>query len=96
MYDHERSLVNDMKAAGKPFALIGVNVNDKLERIQQATEEKGLNWRNFFCGDDNTIPSLYNIKGFPTVVFIDAEFIVRGVAHGPNDALIEQLLDEVK
>ena len=96
MYDHERSLVNDMKAAGKPFALIGVNVNDELEKIQKATAEKGLNWRSFFCGEDQTIPELYNIKGFPTVVFIDSKFVVRGVSHGPNDALIDELLDEVE
>lgn len=95
MYDHERSLVNDMEAAGKPFALIGVNVGDDLETIQQATEEKGLNWRSFFCGEDQTIPKLYNIQGYPTIVFIDADFIVRGIDHKPNDELIDQLLSEV-
>lgn len=96
MYDHERSLVNEMKQAGEPFALIGVNVNDKLEKIQQATAEKGLNWRSFFCGEDKTIPELYNIAGYPTVVFIDAQGIVRGTSHGPNDALIHELLAEMK
>ncbi len=95
MYDHERSLVNEMKTAGKPFALIGVNVGDSLEDIKQATAEKNLNWRSFFCGDDKAIPKLYDIKGYPTVIFIDAEGMVRGKSHGPNDALIHQLLDEI-
>ena len=96
MYDHERSLVNEMKKAGKPFALIGVNVGDDLEDIQRATKEKNLNWRSFFCGDDNSIPELYNIKGFPTVVFIDAQGVVRGKNHGSNDGLIEELLAEIE
>jgi len=96
MYDHERSLVNEMKKAGKPFALIGVNVNDKLEKIQKATKEKDLNWRSFFCGRDTTIPDSYSIQGYPSIVFIDAKGVVRGVGHGPNDALIDALLAEVQ
>jgi len=96
MYDHERSLVNKMEKAGKPFALLGVNVNDPLEKIQAAKVEKGLNWRSFFCGEDQTIPQLYNIQGFPTVVFIDAKGVVRGVGHGHNDEFVDQLLDEVE
>ncbi len=96
MYDHERSLVNEMKKAGEPFALVGVNVNDKLERIKKAVEEKGLNWRSFFCGTDHSIPKLYNVKGYPTVVIIDAEGIVRSVAHGEQDDVIKKLLAEMK
>jgi len=96
MYDHERSLVTKMKQAGEPFALIGANVGDELEKIQQATVEKGLNWRSFFCGDDPKIPSLYNIQQYPTIVIIDAEGIVRGVSHQTNDELIYELLAEMK
>ena len=96
MYDHERSLVNEMKKAGKPFALIGVNVNDKLEKIQKATVEKDLNWRSFFCGRDTTIPDSYNIKGYPSIVFIDSKGVVRGVSHQPNDAIIHAMLAEMK
>lgn len=96
MYEHERSLVTKMKQDGKPFALIGVNVGDSLEKIQQATAEKGLNWRSFFCGEDPKIPSLYNIQQYPTIVFIDGEGVVRGVSHQTNDELIHELLDEMK
>ena len=96
MYDHERSLVNKLKEAGKPFAMIGVNWNDELENIKQAKVEKGLNWRSFFCGKDYSIPELYNVQGFPTIVFIDAKGIVRGASRSPNDEFIEELLAEVK
>ena len=96
MYDHERSLVNEMEKAGKPFALIGVNVGDKLEDIKKAVEEKELNWRSFFAGEDRTIPGDYNVKGYPTVVIIDAEGIVRSAAHGAQDDVIEHLLAEME
>ncbi|MFK7766097.1 MAG: TlpA family protein disulfide reductase [Mariniblastus sp.] len=96
MYDHERSLVNEMKEAGEPFALVGVNCGDELETIKKAVKEKGLNWRSFFCGKDRTVSNEYGIKGFPTVIIIDAEGIVRSVAHGTQDDMIKKLLAEMK
>ena len=96
MYDHERSLVNDMKKAGKPFALIGVNVGDSLEHIKNAVEENELNWRSFFAGNDSTIPDSYNVKGYPTVVIIDADGIVRSAAHEAQDDVIHELLAEME
>ena len=96
MYDHERSLVNEMEKAGKPFALVGVNVGDSLDHIKKAVKEKELNWRSFFAGEDRTIPDSYNVKGYPTVVIIDAEGIVRSAAHEPQDDVIEALLAEME
>ncbi len=96
MYDHERSLVNEMEKAGKPFALVGVNFNDTLEDIQKAVKEKELNWRSFFCGEDSSVVEAYNVKGFPTVIIIDAEGIVRSAAHEAQDDIIEELLAEME
>ena len=95
MYDHERSLVSEMDEAGKPFALIGVNFNDELDAIKAAVKEKNLNWRSFFCGTDGTIPESYDVVGFPTVVIIDANGVVRSKAHEPQDDVIDQLLAEI-
>ena len=96
MYDHERSLVNEMEKAGKPFALIGVNVGDSLDHIQNAVKEKELNWRSFFAGEDKTIPDDYNVRGYPTVVIIDADGVVRSAAHGAQDDWLEYLLAEME
>jgi hypothetical protein len=97
MYDHGRSLVNEMKEAGEPFALIGVNVNDELEHIQSVVKEKNLNWRSFFAGEDLTIPTDYNIQAFPTIVIIDAQGIVRSVGHDEHQIdVIHELLAEMK
>jgi hypothetical protein len=97
MYDHERSLVTEMEKAGKPFALVGVNVGDSLDRIKKAVEENELNWRSFFAGEeDSTIPDSYNVQVYPTVVIIDADGIVRSAANGPQDDVIEELLAEME
>jgi hypothetical protein len=96
MYDEERSLVSEMEKAGKPFALIGVNVNDELGHIQSVVKEKALNWRSFFAGRDPAIPESYGVQGYPTVVIIDADGVVRSAAHGPQNDWIEHLLDEME
>ena len=80
-----------MEQAGEPFALIGVNVGDELEHIQSVVEEKNLNWRSFFAGEDPTIPMDYNIQGFPTIVIIDADGIVRSVSHGQPEDVVHQV-----
>ena len=93
MYAHERALVDRLK--DKPFALVGFNFGDELEHIQNAVKEKNLIWRSFYGGRDQTVPSKYDVKGYPTVVIIDAQGVIRSVGHGPNDDLIDELLAEM-
>ncbi|MEM7456522.1 MAG: hypothetical protein AAF456_19410 [Planctomycetota bacterium] len=93
MYDHERSLVTEME--GKPFKLIGVNFGDELDHIKAAVKDNNLNWRSFFLGEDPTVVEGYAVRGFPTVLIIDADGIVRWVGHGSNDDLINELLAEM-
>ena len=96
MYDEERSLVSEMEKAGKPFALVGVNFNDKLEHIQSVVKDRDLNWRSFFAGTDPAIVESYGVQGFPTIVIIDADGVVRSAAHGPQNDWIEFLLNEME
>jgi hypothetical protein len=94
MFDHERSLVNKM--AGKPFALVGVNVNDELEHVRQVVKDKELNWRSFFEGESDNATSLFKVQGFPTVYLLDHEGIVRHRYLGPPDpAELDQRIDEL-
>ena len=90
MYGHERALVKELK--DKPFALVGYNVGDELEHIQAVSKEKALIWRSFFGGEDPTVPEKYNVRGYPTVIIIDAEGVIRSIGHEENDALIHELL----
>lgn len=94
MYDHERSLVKRLK--DKPFALVGVNHGDGLEDIQRATKEKNLIWRSFFTGEDPEIIEEYDVRGFPTIMILDANGVVRSVGHRTDDATIEELLADME
>lgn len=93
MYGHERALVERLK--DQPFALVGYNFGDELEHIQDAVVENNLTWRSFFGGKDRTVPEKYAVQGFPTIVIIDAEGVIRSVGHRTNDELIEELLAEM-
>lgn len=93
MYEHERSLVSELK--DKPFALVGFNYGDELEHIQNAAREKHLIWRSFFGGDDKATVEKYEIEGFPTIMIIDATGVIKSIGHGPNDKLIDELLADM-
>ncbi len=93
MFDHERSLVN--KLAGKPFALIGVNVGDELEVVKKVVKERELNWRSFFDGDSEKIVGQYGIEGFPTILLLDQDGIIRHKFVGVKPAVLDKAIDEM-
>jgi hypothetical protein len=99
MFDHERSLVNRM--AGKPFALIGVNVGDELDQVRKVVADRGLNWRSFFEGESDRATNSYSIQGYPTVYLLDEQGIIRHRFLGPPhpkelDAKIDELVSRVQ
>jgi hypothetical protein len=86
MYPHERSLVEEMK--DKPFALIGVN-SDNIERAKKAIAENNLNWRSFWAGPQGTrgpIPTAWGVRGWPTIVVLDAEMKIQYRGHNGDEA----------
>ncbi|MFM1872442.1 MAG: hypothetical protein RL398_1864 [Planctomycetota bacterium] len=86
MFPHERSLVEEMK--GKPFALIGVNSDDR-ERAQASVQKNNLNWRSFWAGPGRTrgpIPTAWGIQGWPTIVILDPEGVIRYRGHDGEEA----------
>ncbi len=100
MYPHERSLVKKM--AERPFALIGVNSDRDLDKLHARLKEESINWRSFWCGELGTsgeIPSLWNVRGWPTVYFIDHHGVIRQKSVGAPDNLdemIESLVSEAE
>ena len=86
MYPHERSLVEEMK--NKPFALIGVN-SDDLDRAKKAIAENDLNWRSFQNqpeGAETAISSTWGVRGWPTIVILDAEMKIHYRGHDGHAA----------
>jgi len=101
MYPHERSLVEEMK--DKPFALIGVNSDQTVERAKKAIAENNLNWRSFQNkGNGGEISKDWAVKGWPTVVILDSEMKIHYRGHSGDEAtevakaLVEKMTAEKK
>lgn len=97
MFAHERSLVEKYK--GKPFALLGVNLDASREQLRKAQEKEHLNWRSWWDGAAGPIALKWNVEGLPTLFLIDHQGLVRWQAPGvPDlkhlDELIEKLVQE--
>jgi hypothetical protein len=98
MYGHERSLVKQL--ADKPFALIGVNSDRDLEKIQQTVKDKNITWRSFWNGPEGTggpISKKWGVQGWPTIYVLDAEGVIRykNVRGAKMDDAVSTLLAEM-
>jgi hypothetical protein len=99
MYPHERSLVK--RLANEPFALIGVNSDTDLGKLQKRMEEENISWRSFWNGPKGTrgpISATWNVQGWPTIYVIDHKGVIRykGVSEERMDEAVDALLAEMK
>ena len=81
MIPHERSLVTKFK--NRPFALIGVNSDGTdteagLANYRRNAEQMNVNWRSFRNeGSSPPISQAWNVRGWPTLYYIDHRGIIR-------------------
>lgn len=98
MFAHERSLVQ--KYQNRPFALLGVNLDDKLETLRQIQKKEQLNWRSWW-DDGGVIADHWNVSGIPALFLLDQKGIIRWQQVGVPDSKeldkrIEQLVKEAE
>jgi hypothetical protein len=97
MVPHERSLVKRLE--GKPFALLGVNLDNSKENMKKAEESHEITWRSWFDGREGSIGKQWHIKYLPTIYLLDAKGVIRykGLREDKeiNEA-VDALLKEVK
>ena len=99
MWPHERSLVKQL--AGKPFAVIGVNVSEKnAADLKKVVEKENLVWRSF--SDPRTsegwgvISKKWNLSGTPTIYLIDPKGVIRHKwLGGPGDKVVDKAVEEL-
>jgi hypothetical protein len=99
MFPHERSLVE--KYQGRPFALLGVNLDVDPAILLRVQEKERLNWRSWFDGQGGPIAREWGVTALPTLYLIDHKGIIRYESEGvpPTDELekkIEALVKEVE
>ena len=104
MWPHERSLVKQL--AGKPFAVIGVNISEpNTSALKKVVEKENLTWRSF--SDPPTsegrgaIAKKWNLAGTPTIYLIDHKGVIRhkwlgGAREKVIDKAVDELIQEVE
>ena len=74
---------------GRPFALIGVNSDKDLDKINAIIKKKKLNWRSFQnspAGAKSKISTDWAVKGWPTLVVIDENMKIQYRGHNGHEA----------
>ena len=95
---HERELAERFK--GRPFTLLGVDCDSDKATALKVMKEQGITWPNWNDGDpgEGPIAQTYHVRGYPTIVIIDA----KGVIRSPNmpgsglDKAVEDLIREAE
>ena len=94
------------KLAGKPFAVLGVNLNEpNPTALKKLVEKENLTWRSF--SDPRTSEGLgaiskkWNLAGTPTIYLIDHKGVIRhkwlgGARAKVIDNAVEKLIQEVE
>ena len=104
MWPHERSLVKQL--AGKPFAVIGVNISEpNIEALKKLAEKENLTWRSFsdprMGAEWGPIAKKRNLAGTPTIYLIDHKGVIRhkwlgGARENVIDKAVEELIQEAE
>jgi cytochrome c biogenesis protein CcmG/thiol:disulfide interchange protein DsbE len=78
------------QAAGKGFAILGINVVDDASTTIQFAQQHGLTY-TIVMDENQHVEALYNINATPTSYFIDRQGIIRVFVEGPvDDTALEQ------
>jgi peroxiredoxin len=99
MWPHERSLVKQF--AGKPFAVIGVNISESNPKaLKKVVDKHHLTWRSFSDppadGWRGPIARKWNLAGTPTIYLIDHKGVIRHKWLGGTRAtIIDRALEEL-
>jgi hypothetical protein len=95
MFPHERSLVKRLE--GQPFVLLGVNSDESRKELKAVMKKEKITWRSFWNGGrDGPISREWGIRGWPTLVIIDAKGVIRHKFIGsPEGSVLDELINEL-
>jgi thiol-disulfide isomerase/thioredoxin len=75
MIPHEREMVARLK--DKPFALVSVSVDEKLETLKSFLAKEKMPWTHWWNGADGGIIDAWDIRHYPTIFVLDAAGVIR-------------------
>lgn len=77
---------------GQPVVVFGMNTDRKLSDATFVVDKMGLNYSNLKA---TGLPEKYKVRGFPTLLIIDQEGIVRDVHVGYSPTLKKEVIESV-
>ncbi len=95
MVPHERSLVKRLE--GKPFVLLGVNLDETREEERKTETKHQISWRSWFDGREGPICKAWRITDLPAIYVLDEQGVIRykGVREEALDQAVDKLITEV-
>lgn len=96
MIPHQRQMVERLK--NKPFALVGINMDDTKEALVKFLAKEELPWAQWWVGGHSDLAQDWNIEYFPTVYVIDAKGVIRneGVTGNDLESAVDELLKKME
>ncbi len=79
---------------GKPFTLLGVNIDNSPDRVRDLQQSGRITWRSF-SGDVSEVAEAYGVSAIPMVVLIDHKGVVREAWVMPNTDVLDKKLEEL-
>lgn len=92
---HERKMAARMEA--RPFAIVGVNVDEERADGIRAEVDQKITWRSFWNGGPgcDSIAGSWNVTGWPTTYILDRDGMIQLKFLGYGGKQTDALLDNV-
>ena len=78
---------------GQPVTIFGMNTDKKEEDARFVIEKMGLNYANLKA---TGIPEKYGVSGFPTLLILDQQGVVRDIHVGYSADLKEKVVESIE
>jgi peroxiredoxin len=96
MIPHERELME--KHAGKPFTILGINLDNTSADCKETIKKEGISWPIIYDGtpDISKIVRKWHVQAFPTIFVIDHKGVIRHRQVIPFQLgkLVDDLIDK--
>ncbi len=80
MYPYEKSLVKRLE--GKPFALLGFDVDAERTKLAQAMRAEQITWRSWWAKRAGSVGGRWGVASLPTLYLIDPKGVIRARYDG--------------
>ena len=74
------------------FAILGMNVGDTQEHIQEVFAQKKLPWRSFHFGYDYKFLDTVGVNSYPVYIVLDRDQKIQSISRKVDHRKIAELL----